>query len=180
MSTPPRILLRRRSKKVGNGGMGRKSAQDSTICASPSPPDDPWRRACTFFNDKTSISTRSSASSGEVLATQTTKAVEGAARGVIRTLAHPPEAVPGSSNIVSAQSSSRVEPARTRSIRLSMHDRDLFLVDHLQATALVGRVSQMSAFADCECEFLASTIHKFAKSQLRTDSQNSEKLASCT
>jgi hypothetical protein len=49
---------------------------------------------------------------------------------------------------------------------------------------IVNRVSQMSAFASCEFVnlpvfFLAPTIHKFAKSQLRTDSQNLEKLASC-
>jgi hypothetical protein len=42
----------------------------------------------------------------------------------------------------------------------------------------------MSAFASCEFVnlrvfFLAPTIHKFAKSQLPTDSINSEKLASC-
>jgi hypothetical protein len=42
----------------------------------------------------------------------------------------------------------------------------------------------MSNFASCEFVnlqvfFLAPTIHKFAKSQLQTDLQNSEKLASC-
>ncbi len=56
-----------------------------------------------------------------------TKTAQGAARGVVRTLAHPLVAVPGSYKVDLAQSSSRVEPAGKEEHPPFDHDRGFIL-----------------------------------------------------